>query len=239
MDHKTLMALYRLLSHRFGPQHWWPARDPFEVILGAILTQATAWSNVEKALARLREHGWLSPAGLRACSQEALAQCIRPAGYFNSKARKLKAFVAFLDREYQGRLADLLAAPGPRLREQLLGVHGIGPETADSILLYGAGYPVFVVDAYTRRILDRLGLLPDGASYEEVRAWFESRLPRDAKLFNEFHALLVRLGKEHCRKQRPRCGTCPLRPVCAYGARYGDAGDVSPPSPGTMRGLGG
>ncbi len=200
-------VLYRAL----GPQHWWPARTPFEVIVGAILTQNTAWTNVEKAIANLRRERLLSPAALERVPQSKLARLIRSSGYFRQKAKKLKAFVRFLRAEFAGSLAKMFRTPTTELREKLLAVHGIGPETADSILLYAGHHPVFVVDAYTKRILARHGLVSEKAGYEDIRALFEKTLPQDAKLYNEFHGLIVMTGKHWCRTKNPRCHECPLQ----------------------------
>jgi endonuclease-3 related protein len=171
-----IRTYYGALFHAWGPQHWWPARSPFEVIVGAYLTQNTAWTNVEKALANLRAASLLSASGIRRVPMAELESLIRPSGYFRQKAKRLKVFVAFLDREYQGSLAKLLASPTEGLREELLNLHGVGPETADSILLYAGNHPVFVVDAYTRRILARHEILPEKAAYEEIRELFERAL---------------------------------------------------------------
>lgn len=209
MRDNPLMVIYRRLYERFGPQHWWPGQTPFEVIVGAILTQNTNWTNVEKAIGNIRDAGALSPQGLHALTVEELAELIRPAGYYNIKARRLANFLDWLFDACGGNL-DALANRNPSmLREQLLDIRGIGPETADSILLYAFGMPVFVVDAYTCRILGRHRLLEEPADYESVREMMESLVPRDAALYNEFHALLVRLGKEYCRT-RARCPGCPL-----------------------------
>lgn len=208
--------IYRRLYARFGPQDWWPHRSggAFEIIVGAILTQNTAWTNVEKALANLRRARLLTPVALHRASMARLARLIRPSGYFNLKAKKLKAFTRFLFAEHRGKLAHLFALDAARLREELLAVYGIGPETADSIILYAARQPVFVVDAYTRRVFERLGLARAGAAYADLQSLFAQNLPRDEPLFNEYHALLVALGKHICRKRAPRCGECPLREVC-------------------------
>lgn len=202
--------MFRALYRALGPQHWWPGKTRLEIIVGAILTQNTAWGNVEKAIANLREADILSVSGLRRVKKRRLAGLIRPAGYFNQKAIKLKAFVRFLDDEYGGNLRRMGREPAQRLRKKLLSVHGIGPETADSILLYAFGKRVFVVDAYTVRILSRHRMIDDGAPYAAVQRFMTERLPRSARLYNEFHALLVRAGKEFCRKI-PLCGECPLR----------------------------
>jgi endonuclease III related protein len=196
-----------------GPQHWWPGRTRFEVIVGAILTQNTSWSNVERAISALRREKLLDPPAIEKVSTERLAQLIRSSGYFRQKARKLKEFVQFLRDSHQGSLDKLFATPTAELREQLLAVHGIGPETADSILLYAGGHPVFVVDAYTRRILERHNLVHPKASYEEIRAIFEQSLPADSALYNEYHALVVHTGKHFCQKRQPDCEHCSLRPL--------------------------
>ncbi len=211
-----LLDIYRRLHVAYGPQHWWPGETPFEVIVGAILTQSAAWANVEKAIANLKAAGVLSPEGLAGLSEGELARLVYSAGYFNAKARKLKAFVALLSQRFDGELERLLAAPVEELRPLLLATHGIGPETADSILLYAAGRPVFVIDAYTRRSFSRLGLTPGHDSYDSWRALFMENLEADAALFNEYHALIVRHGKEVCRRQ-PRCEVCPLREGCPTG----------------------
>jgi endonuclease-3 related protein len=167
---------YTALSHAWGPQHWWPAETQFEVIVGAYLTQNTAWTNVERALANLRRANLLSVEGIRAVKLARLQRLIRPSGYFRQKAARLKTFVAFLDAQYEGSLSQLLSQPTEKLREELLGLNGIGPETADSILLYAGNHPVFVVDAYTRRILDRHGILPEKTDYEQIRQLFQISL---------------------------------------------------------------
>jgi len=211
-----LLDIYRCLYAAYGPQHWWPGETPFEVIVGAILTQSAAWTNVEKAIVNLKAAGALSPQGLARLSEGELARLVYPAGYFNAKARKLKAFVALLFQRFEGDLQGLLAAPVEELRPLLLATHGIGPETADSILLYAAGRPVFVIDAYTRRMFARLRVTPDRDSYASWRALFMANLEADAALFNEYHALIVRHGKEVCRRQ-PRCEVCSLLEGCPTG----------------------
>ena len=205
-----LRAYYDALFAAHGPQHWWPGRTRFEVIVGAILTQNTSWSNVEVAIGNLHGEGLLTPRAIEGVSFSRLARLIRSSGYFRQKAKKLKCFVRFLASEYGGSLARMFRAPATQLREKLLAVHGIGPETADSILLYAGKHAVFVVDAYTRRILERHQLADAGHGYEEIRQLFESSLPADAALYNEFHALIVGTGKEYCRKRNPRCSDCPL-----------------------------
>ena len=207
-----LTTYYDALFQAYGPQHWWPGRTRFEVIVGAILTQSTSWTNVEKAIVALRREKLLSPATLERVPLARLSKLIRSSGYFRQKARKLKAFVQFLRRHYQGSLDKMFAAPTSLLREQLLAVHGIGPETADSILLYAGNHPVFVVDAYTRRILERHNLIHGKHSYEHIRRLFEQNLPSSPPLFNEYHALIVHTGKHFCRKRHPDCQHCALRP---------------------------
>jgi len=213
---QTLLAVYDRLRACYGPQHWWPAGTPFEVIVGAILTQSVAWANVEKSIASLREADLLSPRALREVPPDELAKLIKPCGYYNVKARKLQAFAIWLGEHFDDSLDRLFAQDVAELRRQLLAVYGIGEETADSIILYAGGKPVFVIDAYTRRILTRLGLEPHSESYAGYQALFTENLPQDAVLFNEYHALLVALGKDACRRQ-PRCGRCCLREICANG----------------------
>ena len=206
----VLRKYYETLLAAFGPQHWWPGRSAFEVIIGAILTQNTSWSNVVPAVANLRREKLLTTRALGGVPFGRLARLIRSTGCFRQKARKLQAFVRFLRAQYGGSLAKMFRTSTPVLREQLLAVHGIGPETADSILLYAGSHPVFVVDAYTRRILERHGLAGPRHSYEEIQALFERSLPADVPLYNEFHALIVNTGKHYCRSREPRCAQCPL-----------------------------
>ena len=207
----VLQSYYDALFRAHGPQHWWPGRTRFEVIVGAILTQNTSWSNVELAIRNLRSEKLLSPVAIERISPARLARLIRSSGYFRQKTRKLKAFVHFLRDTHQGSLTKMFRTPTALLREQLLAVHGIGPETADSILLYAGKHPVFVVDAYTRRILERHHLAPGKRSYEEIRALFEQSLPPSAALFNEYHGLIVRTGKDFCRARAPLCENCALK----------------------------
>jgi endonuclease-3 related protein len=205
-----LLRLYRALLARHGPQGWWPARTPFEVAVGAILTQHTAWPGAARAVAALRARGLLTPRRLAGGDLATVATLVRPAGTYRLKARRLLDFARWLRRRAGGDFRAMRRlALGP-LRDELLAVPGLGPETVDAILLYAAGRPVFVADAYTRRVLTRHRLLPAGVSYEQARAFLESHLPSDPALFNEFHALLVAVGKTHCRS-RPRCERCPLR----------------------------
>lgn len=202
----------RFLAH-YGPQGWWPADTPFEVAIGAILTQSTAWTNVARAIANLKAAGSLDPFVLHRMPDAELAGLIRPSGYFNAKARKVKAFVAVLVEEFEGEMARLVALPTATLRERLLTIYGIGPETADSIALYAGGHPLFVVDAYTRRLAVRLGLAEPNVSYDDLQAIFTANLPVDVALYNEFHALIVAHGKDTCRT-KPRCEGCPVADLC-------------------------
>ncbi|MCF7817425.1 MAG: endonuclease III domain-containing protein [Kiritimatiellales bacterium] len=200
---------YDALFALWGEQHWWPARTRLEMMLGAILTQNTAWSNVEKAIANLRRNGALNFQTLEKSSRDQLAEWIRPAGYFNQKAGYIKAMIQTIRQDFGGSLNPLFALDTPALRKELLSWKGIGPETADSILLYAGKRPVFVVDAYTKRFLLRHGWCDQTASYDSVAKLFTGTLPADAPLFNEYHALIVRLGKEHCNT-KPKCEGCPL-----------------------------
>ena len=209
MTPEALTKIYRLLYDAFGPQHWWPGETPFEIMTGAILTQNTSWTNVEKAIGNLKSAGYLTPKALHHIDISQLAEVIRPAGYYNIKAKRLKNFVDWLFDNYNGQLSSLDNIQTYRLREELLEINGIGRETADSILLYAFGRPVFVVDAYTARITTRHELIDPDADYEQLRELFESNLPEDVQLFNEYHALLVKAGKEFC-KTKARCPGCPL-----------------------------
>lgn len=206
---KTLRDMYSAMFSAYGPQHWWPARTPTEVIIGAILTQNTAWRNVERAIDNLRRAQALDWAVLRGLPFEELAELVRPAGTFNVKTRRLKSFITWLWERFDGRLDRMFAVPLDTLREELLSVSGIGRETADAILLYAGHLPTFVVDAYTARILRRHHLIDTEAGYDDIKELFESHLAAEAPLFNEYHALLVQVGKTHCRP-RPRCQGCPL-----------------------------
>ncbi|MGD0552050.1 MAG: endonuclease III domain-containing protein [Sedimentisphaerales bacterium] len=204
-----LKEIYDLLFKRFGPQDWWPGDTPFEVIVGAILTQNTNWTNVEKAITNLKNAKVLTPDKLRLLDIKKLAELIRPAGYFNIKAKRLKNFLDWFFENYSGKLENLKNVQTDELRQQLLSVKGIGPETADSILLYALNRPVFVVDAYTARICSRHHLTDEGADYHQIQEMFESNLASDIQLFNEYHALIVHVGKDFC-KPTPKCEECPL-----------------------------
>ena len=203
-------SYFDALFAAYGPQHWWPGRTRFEIMVGAILTQNTSWTNVERAIRNLRGARMLSPQAIRRVRATRLAQLLRPSGYFRQKTKTLKSFVNFLFDSYGGSLSRLFATPTTVLRDRLLELGGVGPETADCILLYAGKHPVFVVDAYTRRILQRHGHFHSKLAYDEVRKMFESSLPADHQLFNEFHALIVRVGKNYCRPNRPRCSECSL-----------------------------
>ncbi len=215
---EALQGIYRRLYAAYGPQGWWPGASPFEVVVGAILTQAAAWTNVEKAIANLKAAGVLSPRGILEMPLDELARLVYPAGYYSAKARKLKAFVEMLFERHGGDLDRLFALPLPDLRRELLDTHGIGPETADAIILYAAGQPRFVIDAYTRRVFARLGLAPPGDDYASWQRLFEEALAPDAPLFNEYHALIDRHAKTLCRKD-PLCGECFLREICPASRR--------------------
>lgn len=210
MINERLTEIYGLLFESFGPQHWWPGETQFEIIIGAILTQSTSWANVEKAIANLKSADLLNPAALHSLDHSQLAELIRPAGYFNIKAKRVKSFLDWLFESYDGQLKNLGRVETYQLRAELLAVKGIGPETADSILLYAFDRPVFVVDAYTARIAVRHGLIEPDAGYEQLQELFQSNLRQDVQLFNEHHALLVRLGKDFC-KPTPKCPACPLQ----------------------------
>jgi endonuclease III related protein len=241
LDRRGLLRIYRRLYAHYGPQHWWPAESPWEIMVGAILTQNTSWKNVEKALANLKRAGCLEPSQLNALEVEQLAALIRPAGFTSTKPERLKKLAEYLLAEYGGDPDNLRGGELATQRAQLLALKGIGPETADAILLYVAGQPIFVVDAYTRRIMARLGYLAScvrnrtphaeahaeltdnkrdhlrldaGVSYEELQQFFMTRLPHDPALFNEFHALLDVHAKYVCTKRAPRCRECPLRAIC-------------------------
>lgn len=209
MTNRIVEIHTRLFDH-FGPQHWWPGETPFEIMLGAVLTQNTSWRNVSMVIEALKGEGLLFFSALEALPIEILAEKIRPSGYYNQKAKRLKGLFAAI-REDSGDLETFLDQDGATLREKLLAVKGIGPETADSITLYAAGKPVFVVDAYTYRILLRHDLIADDAGYEEIQELFLGKLPTETQLFNEYHALLVRLAKEYCKKNNPLCDACPLQ----------------------------
>jgi endonuclease-3 related protein len=206
-----LSDIYQILYRAFGPQHWWPGDTPFEIAVGAILTQNTNWGNVEKAIRNLKAHNVLSSKALHEIPAKKLAAMIRPAGYFNVKSTRLKAFITFLIHTYQGSMSPMKNEDTDILREKLLAVNGIGPETADSILLYALEKPVFVIDAYTKRVLSRHGIAEHDKSYEAFQDLFHSSLEKNIQMFNEFHALLVKVGKVYCKRKKPLCDRCPLQ----------------------------
>jgi endonuclease-3 related protein len=214
---EDLLKIYELLNGYFGDLHWWPADSPFEVMVGAILTQNTAWINVEKAISGLKERKLLSPAALLQIDEKILAEVIRPSGYYQIKAKRLKSLVRFFFDEYSGNIDTMCNEDSTVLREKLLNVRGVGPETADSIILYACRKPVFISDAYTQRILLRHRIIPEDADGSKIRTLFMTHLPNNASLFNQFHALLVNTGKIFCRKT-PKCDFCPLRSLMATGA---------------------
>ena len=205
----------RLLA-RYGPQHWWPADSPFEVMVGAVLTQATAWTNVERAISRVKDADALSPAAMRGMETDALAALIYSSGFYNAKAQRLKALVEFLGDAYGDDIDAMRQENGERLRRELLAVRGIGEETADAILLYALGKPSFVIDAYTRRLFGRLGILPQSETYSAYQRMFSNSLPPDTALFAEYHALIVEHCKEACLTT-PVCEGCCLREICPTG----------------------
>jgi endonuclease III related protein len=210
---RSLSIIYDLLYRRFGPRHWWPGDTRLEVIIGAILTQNTSWVNVEKAIKNLKKAKALSVSKLYSIPEKKLARLIRPSGYYNVKADRIKNFLRFLKAYYAGSISRMFMEDLYRLRENLLAVKGIGRETADSILLYAGNKPIFVVDAYTKRMFSRHGFIDEDAEYGEIQSLFMNNLPENAGLFNEFHALIVELGKSICKSKQPLCKTCPIRGV--------------------------
>ncbi|MCY4581826.1 MAG: endonuclease [Chloroflexi bacterium] len=215
---RLLATMYERLLKHHGPQGWWPGEGPFETIVGAILTQNTAWTNAARAIANLRAADAMSPSALRAMPEADLAEVVRPSGYFNAKARKLKAIADFLG-EYGDSVEAWRRMEPKALRAELLRVHGVGPETADDIVLYAAGLPSFVMDVYTQRIVDRMLPRHGLRGYDAYQALFERHLPHEAALFNEYHALLDAHAKDVCTKREPRCASCVLSDLCATGRR--------------------
>lgn len=210
----TLMHIFNSLYSHFGPRHWWPGETQLEVVVGAILTQSVSWRNVEKAIGNLKGKGLLCVRALHDVPMAELEQAVVPTLYFRMKARKLKAFMGHLVNVYDASLDSMFGQPLASLRQELLSIYGIGPETADSILLYAGNYPIFVVDAYTRRIFARLGLLAETATYQEMQHFFMTRLTEDVELFNEYHALIDALGNRVCLARKPKCSECPLSAGC-------------------------
>ncbi len=211
-QNKILVQIYNNLLKHFGPQHWWPGDTPFEIAVGAILTQNTNWGNVEKAINNLKNSGTLNARILHKMPHAKLASLIKPAGYFNIKAKRLKNFLAFLTNHYNGFIEGMKDEDLRPLRHRLLEVNGIGPETADSILLYALDKPIFVIDAYTKRVLIRHNIIPESAAYHEMQELFHKNLPADTALYNEYHALFVMTGKHYC-KPKPKCQGCPLEKI--------------------------
>jgi len=208
--------IYEILLGHFGPQEWWPGETPFEVMVGAVLTQNTNWVNVSKAIGNLKREDLLSFNKMQDLPVELLAEKIKPAGYFNLKARRLKNLLNFISEEYFGSIEDMFGEDTLSLREKILTVKGIGPETADSILLYAGNKPVFVVDTYTHRIFSRHNIVAEEEGYYEIQEYFALSLPEDVQLFNEYHALIVQLGKEFCKKSKPLCSQCPLNELDGF-----------------------
>lgn len=208
---RTVRKIYSVLFRAYGHRHWWPGDSSFEIIVGAILTQNTSWKNVEKAIARIKTHAALRPRTLHRMPEKKLTLIIRPAGYFNVKANRIKNFLDFLYNEYKGSISRMFQRPGHLLRQELLQVKGIGPETADSILLYAGGKPFFVVDAYTKRIFSRHDFFSSESTYEEIQRFFTQHLPADPRLFNDYHAQIVHIAKTFCFKTNPDCSSCPLK----------------------------
>ena len=221
----TLMRYHRAMSKRYGPLGWWPGESPFEVMVGAVLVQNTAWKNVEKAIANLKRARKLTLRAIHKLPHAELAALIKPAGYFNVKAKRLQSLVAAVVEQWNGNLDKMFAAPTDELRAWLLGVHGVGKETADSILCYAASHPVFVVDAYTRRVLSRHGLVPEDIGYDALQEFCTAQIPRDLKTCNELHAQIVRTGNNYCRRTNPDCENCPLGEfLTPHGSRAGGSG---------------
>ena len=217
MQEDIFQEIYRRLLSAFGPQGWWPGESPFEIMVGAVLTQNTSWTNVNKAIENLKNRGMFNHGVLSTASREEIAEAIRASGCHNLKAARLKNLLRMIDEEYQGELSALLEDDIENGRANLLRVKGVGPETADAILLYGGGHPVFVVDAYTHRVFSRHGLVAEECDYQEMQDTFMGKLPLDAQMFSEYHALIVCLGKRFCKKKNPLCGECPLQGVFPRG----------------------
>ena len=213
---QALLRFYELMSVHYGPTGWWPGDSAFEIAVGAILTQNTSWTNVERAIANLKGARLLAPRRILDCPPDELEAALRPSGYFRVKARRLRSFCAYLVDRHRGSMKRMARLPLDVLRAELLDIHGIGPETADDILLYACDKPVFVVDAYTRRIFARHGMVPHDIAYEDLRRFFERRLDPDVSMFQEYHGLIVYVGKDFC-KLRPNCEACPLAPMLKRG----------------------
>ncbi len=223
----VLQEVYQRLLEAFGPQKWWPGDTCFEIMVGAVLVQNTNWQNVERAIGNLRAAELLDPLALYAVPEEELQELIRPAGYYRVKAQRLRSLLQFLVNRYDGSIEGMFHTPLDKLRRELLSIHGVGPETADSILLYAGGQPTFVVDAYTYRVFSRHGWIDLESDYHQIQEYFHDHLPADAPMFNEFHALLVCLGKHYCKKGKPLCETCPLKALLPEGGPVGNDEELS------------
>lgn len=210
---KKLNNIFEILYNTFGPQHWWPGDSPFEVAVGAILTQNTNWSNVKKAIENLKKYKLLEPYKIYRIDHKKLSELIKSSGYYTIKAKRLKSFIDFLIKEYNGKIESMNNEDTLLLRKKLLSINGIGKETADSILLYAINKPIFVIDTYTKRILSRHGISKDKDSYDYYQNLFHKSLKKDVKLFNEYHALIVKVGKTFCKSKRPLCDQCPLKGI--------------------------
>jgi endonuclease-3 related protein len=210
---KKLNNIFEILYNTFGPQHWWPGDSPFEVAVGAILTQNTNWSNVKKAIENLKKYKLLEPYKIYKIDHKKLSELIKSSGYYTIKAKRLKSFIDFLIKEYNGKIESMNNEDTLLLRKKLLSINGIGKETADSILLYAINKPIFVIDTYTKRILSRHGISKDKDSYDYYQNLFHKSLKKDVKLFNEYHALIVKVGKTFCKSKRPLCDQCPLKDI--------------------------
>jgi endonuclease-3 related protein len=212
----SLLTIYDQLYNTFGPRYWWPAESRLEIIIGAVLTQGVSWRNVEKAIGNLKNTGNMDFNALLQMNDDVMSGLLHPAGYHRQKTRKLKTLLGWIDKRFEGDIDAMFNGPTAELRRELLNLWGIGPETADSILLYAGGHPVFVVDAYTQRIFSRMGLVEEELDYQALQNYFQENLPPQAELYNEYHALLVTLGANFCRKRGPRCGGCPVASGCRY-----------------------
>ncbi len=213
---ERLISIYQKLLEHFGPRGWWPGESVLEVCIGAILTQSVSWKNVTKAIDNLKNAALLDLNKIYHCSPDEIEKCIIPAMYFRVKAKKLKVFISHVVEKYNGDFTRMFSKKLEELREELLNIYGIGPETADSIILYAAQKPVFVVDAYTRRVFSRLGFYRDDISYDEMQGFFMRHLPSDVSFFNEFHALIVGIGNSFCSNKKPKCSECPVNEFCYY-----------------------
>lgn len=221
LGYQDLMQIYNGLLGHFGPRHWWPADSTLEIVVGAVLTQSVAWKNVEKAINNLKLADMLSFDGILKTSEEELGQLIIPTLYWRMKAKKLKALFEFIASNYNSSFDVMFNRPLDELRLELLRVYGIGPETADSILLYAGQYPIFVIDAYTKRIFQRIGAFNEDINYDEMQKYFMESLPKEVPLYNEYHALIVGLGNQICTARKPKCGQCPIQENCCYGVKEG------------------